>query len=110
VTGFGILGHTLELARGSHVQIDLIYENLPFYPNALRMYQKGETTGSNKANRKLAEGAWGIATPKTAAEQALLFDPQTSDGLFRQQESQGTMCKDLKAQGSRLKAQRKRIV
>jgi selenide,water dikinase len=82
VTGFGILGHTLELARGSHVQIDLIYENLPFYPNALRMYQKGETTGSNKANRKLAEGAWEIATLKTAEEQALLFDPQTSGGLL----------------------------
>ncbi len=82
VTGFGILGHTLELARGSHVQIDLIYENLPFYPNALRMYQKGETTGSNKANRKLAEGAWEISTPKTAEEQELLFDPQTSGGLL----------------------------
>jgi selenide,water dikinase len=82
VTGFGILGHTLELARGSDVQIDLIYENLPFYPNALRMYQKGETTGSNKANRKLAEGAWEISTPKTAEEQELLFDPQTSGGLL----------------------------
>jgi selenide,water dikinase len=55
VTGFGILGHALELARGGDIQIDLIYENLPFYPNALRMYQKGETTGSNKANRRLAE-------------------------------------------------------
>jgi len=82
VTGFGILGHTLELARGSDVQIDLIYENLPFYPHALLMYQKGETTGSNKANRRLAEGAWEITTPRSAAEQALLFDPQTSGGLL----------------------------
>ncbi len=82
VTGYGILGHTLELAQGGDVQIELIYENLPFYPNALRMYQKGETTGSNKANRKLAEGAWEISTPKTAAEQELLFDPQTSGGLL----------------------------
>jgi selenide,water dikinase len=82
VTGFGILGHTLELARGSDVQIDLIYQNLPFYPNALRMYQKGENTGSNKANRKLAEGAWEISTRKSAEEQALLFDPQTSGGLL----------------------------
>jgi len=82
VTGFGILGHSLELARGSDVQIDLIYENLPFYPNALRMYRKGETTGSNKANRKLAEGAWEIAAQRSAAEQDLLFDPQTSGGLL----------------------------
>jgi len=82
VTGFGILGHTLELAQGSNVQIDLIYENLPFYANALRMYQMGETTGSNKANRKLAAGFWELTAHKTAEEQALLFDPQTSGGLL----------------------------
>ncbi len=82
VTGFGILGHTLELARGNDVQIELIYENLPFYPNALRMYEKGETTGSNKANRKLAEGAWEFGVQRSAVEQDMLFDPQTSGGLL----------------------------
>ncbi len=82
VTGFGILGHTLELAQGSDVQIDLMYDRLPFYPNALEMYRKGETTGSNKANRKLAEGFWEMAAHKSEAEQALLFDPQTSGGLL----------------------------
>jgi selenide,water dikinase len=82
VTGFGILGHTLELAQGSNVQIDLIYENLPFYANALMMYRKGETTGSNKANQKMAAGLWEMTTNKSAEEQALLFDPQTSGGLL----------------------------
>ena len=82
VTGFGLLGHTLELARGGDVRIDLIYENLPFYPNALQMYRKGETTGSNKANRKLAEGAWEMTDHRSAEEQDLLFDPQTSGGLL----------------------------
>jgi selenide,water dikinase len=82
VTGFGILGHTLELVQGSGVQIDLIYDHLPFYQNALRMYQKGETTGSNKANRKQAAGFWEMTTDKSAEEQALLFDPQTSGGLL----------------------------
>jgi selenide,water dikinase len=82
VTGFGILGHALEMARGSHVQVDLFYDNLPFYANALMMYQKGETTGSNKANRKLAAGFWEMRTDKSVEEQALLFDPQTSGGLL----------------------------
>jgi selenide,water dikinase len=82
VTGFGILGHTLELARGSDVQIDLIYQKLPLYPNALKMYQKGETTGSNKANRRLAEGAWEMTAHRSAEAQQLLFDPQTSGGLL----------------------------
>jgi selenide,water dikinase len=82
VTGFGILGHAMEMARGSDVQIDLIYQSLPFYPNALQMYQKGETTGSNKANRRLTEGAWEMAVRRSAKEQDLLFDPQTSGGLL----------------------------
>lgn len=82
VTGFGIMGHALELAKGSGVQIDLSYKELPCYPNAIQMYQKGETTGSNKANRKLAEGFWGAATKRSALEEELLFDPQTSGGLL----------------------------
>lgn len=82
ITGFGIMGHALELAIGSGVQIDLLYEGLPFYPNAIQMYQKGETTGSNRPNRKLAEGFWGAATKRSALEEELLFDPQTSGGLL----------------------------
>jgi selenide,water dikinase len=82
VTGFGLMGHTLELAKGSGVQIDLFYDNLPFHPNALDMYRKGETTGSNEANRKLAEGLWEAASRRSIHEEELLFDPQTSGGLL----------------------------
>ena len=82
ITGFGILGHSLEMARGGDVQIELVYDRLPFYPNALHMYQKGETTGSNKANRQLAAGFWKTANTLTAESEELLFDPQTSGGLL----------------------------
>ena len=82
VTGFGILGHSLGLAKGSNVQIDLFYDRLPFYPNALQMYHKGENTGSNKANRKLVAGFVEIAGSRSAEQQELLFDPQTSGGLM----------------------------
>jgi selenide,water dikinase len=82
VTGFGILGHTLEIARASDVQIDLFYDELPFYANALEMYRKGENTGSNKANRKMVKGFWDESSKKSEAEESLLFDPQTSGGLL----------------------------
>jgi selenide,water dikinase len=82
ITGFGILGHSLEMARGGDVQIEMVYDRLPFYPNALQMYQKGETTGSNKANRQLAAGFWETATSLMAEAEELLFDPQTSGGLL----------------------------
>jgi selenide,water dikinase len=82
VTGFAIMGHTLEMAKGSGVEINLSYGDLPFYPNALEMYQKGETTGSNGENRKLAEGFFKIRTNLASSQEELLFDPQTSGGLL----------------------------
>ena len=82
ITGFGILGHALEMAKGSGVQVELDYSRLPFYPNALKMYQQGETTGSNKANRKLADGLWKMVQSRSLEEEELLFDPQTSGGLL----------------------------
>ena len=81
ITGFGILGHSLEMAKGSNVQINLFYDRLPFYPNAADMYRRGETTGSNRANRKLAEGFFKKAR-EISREEELLFDPQTSGGLL----------------------------
>jgi selenide,water dikinase len=82
VTGFGILGHSLEVAKGSNVQIDLFYDHLPFYPNALQMYRRGENTGSNKANRKMVAGYFEAVGSRSAEQQELLFDPQTSGGLL----------------------------
>ena len=46
------------------------------------MYQKGETTGSNKANRKMAVGFWEMGEKQSSARRELLFDPQTSGGLL----------------------------
>jgi len=82
ITGFGIVGHSLEMAQGSGVQINLFYKELPVYPHALEMYRKGETTGSNKANRKLSQGYLQISTKISREEEELLFDPQTSGGLL----------------------------
>jgi selenide,water dikinase len=82
ITGFGIAGHALELAVGSNVQVTLYFKDLPFYPNALNMYKKGETTLSNPDNRKMSESALEIATKLKKEEEEILFDPQTSGGLL----------------------------
>jgi selenide,water dikinase len=70
------------MAKGSKARINLFYDKLPFYPNALRMYRRGETTGSNKANRRLAEGFLKKIRELSRDEEELLFDPQTSGGLL----------------------------
>ncbi|MEN8198756.1 MAG: selenide, water dikinase SelD [Thermodesulfobacteriota bacterium] len=83
ITGFGILGHLLEIAHGSDARILLNYKNLPFYPDALDMYKKGETTGSNRPNRQMvARHVLDMGVSLSPTEDELLYDPQTSGGLL----------------------------
>jgi selenide,water dikinase len=83
VTGFGILGHLIEVAHGSDARVVVRYGDLPFYPAALEMYGKGETTGSNKANREMVS-KHNLTMEATLSnnEEELLYDPQTSGGLL----------------------------
>jgi len=82
ITGFGISGHVLEMAAGCSSQVVLHYDSLPFYNDALRMYQKGENTGSNKPNQQLVADCLQIKKSLTGPEEQLLYDPQTSGGLL----------------------------
>ncbi len=83
ITGFGILGHLLEVAHGSNSRVIVEYRSLPFFSAALEMYKKGETTGSNKGNRAMvAKHHLQMSAKLTAAEEELLYDPQTSGGLL----------------------------
>ena len=81
VTGFGLAGHLLEMAKGSGKSMELFYGNIPFYPNAPEMYRKGETTRNTRENRSLATGRLKMEKSLTPEEENLLFDPQTSGGL-----------------------------
>jgi len=83
ITGFGILGHLIEVAHGSDARVVINYGALPFYPAALEMYKKGETTGSNKANRDMVgRHRLAMEAALSNAEEELLYDPQTSGGLL----------------------------
>ena len=83
ITGFGILGHLLEVAHGSGAKVVVKYKDLPFYPGAFDMYRKGETTGSNRANRQMVnEHNLEMRVILDKDEEELLYDPQTSGGLL----------------------------
>jgi len=82
ITGFGILGHLLEIAHGSDAKVNVHFRSLPLYPYAIDMYNKGESTGSNKANREMvSRHKLEIHCSLNTAEEELLYDPQTSGGL-----------------------------
>ncbi len=82
VTGFGLLGHSLEMARGDSLRLDIRYASLPFYSHAPEMYRLGETTGSNRANRELVQSVLQVDRKLSREQKELLFDPQTSGGLL----------------------------
>lgn len=83
ITGFGLLGHLLEMAAGSGVLAMVDYAALPFYEGAQLMYERGQTTGSNNANRQLvARYPMLVERQLAKSEEELLYDPQTSGGLL----------------------------
>lgn len=83
ITGFGILGHGLEMAVGSGVRLTVRQKDLPYYDGALDMYRIGQTTGSNKDNREMvSQFDFCLEGELSRYEEELLYDPQTSGGLL----------------------------
>jgi len=82
ITGFGLVGHGLEMARASGVRLEMEYDRLPFYPAARDMYLRGESTGSNRANLELVRSHLFLERDLADPDRALLVDPQTSGGLL----------------------------
>ena len=82
VTGFGILGHALEMARGSGVGIELDAASIPFLGRAREWAEAGHVTGASKRN--WASYGAEVELPAELPEWArhLLTDPQTSGGLL----------------------------
>ncbi|MEJ1977749.1 MAG: selenide, water dikinase SelD [Acetobacteraceae bacterium] len=82
VTGFGLLGHGLELARGGGVGLDIRYERIPFLAQAEALAEAGYATGAS--GRNWASYGEGVVLPPglPAWRRTLLTDPQTSGGLL----------------------------
>ena len=82
ITGFGLLGHTVQLAQNSRVGISLDVASIPFLPQASELAQRGLCPGGLGRNREFYSGAVEIAEEVPGHAQDILFDPQTSGGLL----------------------------
>jgi selenide,water dikinase len=80
VTGFGLAGHALEMARGADCQVALNWAQVPVLPGVRDWIAQGCVTGAS--GRNWAGYGAEIASDLAPAEQALLSDPQTSGGLL----------------------------
>src|ERR1700733_7036586 len=82
VTGFGLLGHSLELARGGSVHVIIEQKRIPFLMQAERLAEAGYITGASGRNWE-SYGDQVVLPPGLPAwRRALLTDPQTSGGLL----------------------------
>lgn len=82
ITGFGLLGHAYEMAAGSNVTIKIYSEKLPLLPDVLELAEKKMIPGGAIANREFMENRWKTEGKLDINMERLLFDPQTSGGLF----------------------------
>ena len=82
VTGFGLLGHLLELARGAKLTAQLHMGLIPLLPQVQALADRGFITGASGRNW----GGYGhdvaLDNAITPVQQMLLTDPQTSGGLL----------------------------
>lgn len=82
VTGFGLLGHLLELARGARLEAHLEMANIPLLPGVEQLAQDGYFTGASGRNWEAYGQDVKLAETITPAQHSLLTDPQTSGGLL----------------------------
>ncbi|HEY0847080.1 MAG TPA: selenide, water dikinase SelD [Noviherbaspirillum sp.] len=82
VTGFGLLGHSLELARGADVTVRLDMPRIPLLPEVDVLADRGYITGASGRNWAAYGHDVALAEGITPVQRALLTDPQTSGGLL----------------------------
>ena len=82
VTGFGLLGHGLEMARASGMRFVFEADAIPALPGALELAEAGVETGGAAHNRRFVAPALTVTNVVPPAAVALAHDPQTSGGLL----------------------------
>jgi selenide, water dikinase len=82
VTGFGLLGHLLELSRGAELEATLHMAQIPLLPQVQQLAESGCITGASGRNWAGYGHDVQLADAITPVQQMLLTDPQTSGGLL----------------------------
>jgi selenide,water dikinase len=81
VTGFGLIGHAMEMAAASRVTMNIRAQDVPVFEGVLEIARKNRS-GGMASNREHFEADVDMATTVPEPWQDLLFDPQTSGGLL----------------------------
>lgn len=82
VTGFGLMGHLVEMALGAGVTIEVDVQRVPRFAGVLELLAEGVVAGGIERNLEYAEDYQLLAGDVPEALRLLMYDPQTSGGLL----------------------------
>ncbi len=82
VTGFGLLGHLLEICRGSRLKAEISFEQIPILSAARHLAAQGFATGASERNWTSYQHEVRLPAGAPEWQKKLLTDPQTSGGLL----------------------------
>jgi selenide,water dikinase len=82
VTGFGLIGHALNIARASELALEIRSTDVPLFPGALELARKGVFSGASKRGRATLGPEVEIGAGLEEARVSLMFDAETSGGLL----------------------------
>ena len=101
VTGFGLLGHVLEMAKASNVSIEINHKNVPILDGAIDMANMGIIPVGMYRNKEYISKHVEMENIDVSIED-ILYDPQTSGGLLIsvREELAETLVKDMKLNGA----------
>ena len=82
ITGFGLAGHALKMAKASHVSIRVRTEKIPLLPGAYQVYEKGSIPGATFRNQEFTGDQAHFTRSVDYNLKMLIHDAQTSGGLL----------------------------
>ena len=82
ITGFGLSGHALGMAKGSNVKMRFRFRDIPRYEESLELIAQGVATSVTASNLQVAQDYLAFSGSFTEEETWLVVDPQTSGGLL----------------------------
>jgi len=82
ITGYGLLGHSFEIAEASNVTIRISSHAVPLMPQALELADAGMIPGGGVANREWLTDRIRVSDSVPHNLEVVMFDPQTSGGLL----------------------------
>ena len=81
VTGFGLMGHSYEMAQGSNCTLHIQVDKVPYHAEALELAAMGLIPAGAYRNREYAQAGVAVQGKFSLAMEDILYDPQTSGGL-----------------------------